>query len=97
VSGQAFGAGLFGFEVHVNPVLAGGKKAVRQGNRMYVSPAMYDLISHAEGDELESLLKSIECVTIPEMPSVYEYVPMFTAPKMPTPDEWNPWRKWGAK
>ena len=67
---------FFGLSVHASPVLAGGKKAVRRGSKLFVSPAMYDLISHAAPDELKLLLEQIECVNIPETPGPFGFVPV---------------------
>jgi hypothetical protein len=59
---------LFGFEIRVADYLKGSKKAVRQGNTIFVSPAMWDLMKHASDQaELEHLLSKIELVEIPKM------------------------------
>lgn len=58
---------LNGFEIRQASVLAGGKKAVKMGRVVYVSPAMYALMVGASGDELERLLGKIEVVEVPEM------------------------------
>lgn len=57
---------LFGFKVVSNTNLAGSKQAVRQGDTIHVSPAMYDLISHVEGDELKWLLGFISLLHLPD-------------------------------
>lgn len=70
-----------GFSLHVEPMLAGGRKSVLVGGRkLYLSPAMYDLVSHAEGDELRRILSRIELVHFPAMPSLTELMaqPWFT-------------------
>ena len=54
-----------GFRVRVASALSGGSRAVRQGDVIYVSPAMYDLMSHADEAELERLLQAIRLVTLP--------------------------------
>ena len=72
---------LTGLQLIVDRHMAGMKKAVRQGGKLYVSPAMYDLISHAEGDELERLLSAIPCTEIPEFDlGKYAYEAMFASP-----------------
>lgn len=80
-----------GLSVCVSKHLAGSKRGVRQGNTVYVSPAMYDLMKHADPDELKLLLEKIEVVTIPEMRFD---LPMTTQP--PRADEFardvKPWR-----
>lgn len=60
---------LNGFKVQVAAHLAGSKKAVEMGGTIFVSPAMYDLLSHADEVELRRLLEAIEMVRIP-MPSL---------------------------
>lgn len=55
-----------GFSVAVCSALAGSKKAILQGNTVYVSPAMYDLISHASEEELKRILGAIEVLELPE-------------------------------
>ncbi len=71
---------LTGLSVHVVSHMVGMKKAVRQGDRLYVSPAMWDLLSHAEGAELERLLAAIPCTEIPEFDlGKYAYQEMFSA------------------
>lgn len=45
-----------GFSIKVSKNLEGSKKAVRQGSTIYVSPAMYDLMKHANEVELRQLL-----------------------------------------
>lgn len=45
-----------------------GEKAYRFGNKIFISPAMMDLIRHAEGAELERLLRAIPLVTIADRP-----------------------------
>ena len=57
---------LYGFKIQSNIYMAGSKKAIRQGDTIHVSPAMYDLISHAEGEELNRLLESIPLLNLPD-------------------------------
>jgi hypothetical protein len=54
--------------VRVNQWLVGSKQAVDFGGVIHVSPAMFELLRHAEGDELERLLQAIPVVTIPVPP-----------------------------
>lgn len=75
---------MFGLSVQVSQSLAGSKKAIRQGNTVYVSPAMHDLMKHADQDELRLLLEKIEMVTIPEMPSMFGPLPMTTTAREPS-------------
>jgi hypothetical protein len=71
---------LDGFDVQASASLAGSKRAVRMGRTIYVSPAMYDLICHAKGAELERLLGAIRCLKLPEPPSIFDPLPMTTNP-----------------
>jgi hypothetical protein len=72
---------LNGLSVEVSRHLVGSKKAFRQGNTIYVSPAMYDLIKHAAEDELRTLLERIEVVTIPAPPDFFSLpLPMVSQP-----------------
>lgn len=50
---------LSSLELVVSESMRGSKRAVRVGNTIYVSPAMYDLIRHADQDELRRLLGQI--------------------------------------
>jgi hypothetical protein len=54
-----------GFNLKVDQHLVGSKFAVVSGSDLILSPAMYDLMSHADEDEQEHLLESIKCVYIP--------------------------------
>lgn len=58
-----------GFNVEVSRHLVGSKKAIRQGNTIFVSPAMFDLMKHATQQELQFLLSKIEMFTIPDPPN----------------------------
>lgn len=49
----------FAVEIVVNHNLIGATKALRHNWRIEVSPAMWDLIKHANTDELEKILQSI--------------------------------------
>lgn len=56
-----------GVAVCVSKVLAGGKRAVLQGRKFYVSPAMHQLIAGAaSSEELAVILSKIEVIEIPE-------------------------------
>jgi len=64
---------LSGVEIRVEKMLAGCKYAIQCGvGPIYVSPAMYDLLIHADADELERLLKAIHVRRIPAMPTLRE-------------------------
>jgi hypothetical protein len=50
----------------VSQYMKGMKKAVYvRGERIFFSPAMHDLVSHAEGDELAALLRAIPVTVLP--------------------------------
>lgn len=68
-----------GLELVMCKYLAGTKKAFRQGRKLIVSPAMYDLISHADERELRLLLETIRVVVIPELPNMFD-MPMTIRP-----------------
>lgn len=55
---------LHAFDVRVVTYLAGSKVAHRVGTTIYVSPAMWDLMSHAdpETNDLERLFRAIPLV-----------------------------------
>ena len=73
---------LGALEIVVSPVLVGSKRAVRFGaGPVYVSPAMFKLMKDSTPEELETLLKSIEILQLPAMPSRYDFIPMTTFPK----------------
>lgn len=55
-----------GFEIRCCRHMVGEKFAVKCGNVLAVSPAMYSLISTAEGDELKQILMAIRVREIPE-------------------------------
>jgi hypothetical protein len=78
---------LHALEIVVGPHLKGSKRAVRFGTeaRVHVSPAMYDLIRHANAEELKALMGAIEIVNLPPLPSIYDPLPMTTEPP-PAPD-----------
>jgi hypothetical protein len=54
--------------------LTGSRRAIRQGKSIYVSPAMFDLMKHADADELKRLLEAIHVVTIPEIDEILDGV-----------------------
>lgn len=71
-------------EIAVSPSLKGSKTAVQFGNGpIYVSPAMYDLITHASPTEMNLLLSSIKLLRLPPKPSIYDPMPMTTQPPDP--------------
>lgn len=52
--------------------LIGSKRAIQNGDTLYVSPAMWDLIEHANDDgELETLLAAIPVVQMPKLPPLF--------------------------
>jgi hypothetical protein len=69
---------LAGLSIKVSQLLAGSKRAFKQGGTVYVSPAMYDLIRNADEAELRHLLANIRLVEIPDV-SFYD-MPMTTKP-----------------
>lgn len=70
---------LAGVEIRVSPALAGQKHALRFGDGpIYVSPAMYDLIRHADPDELRRLLEAIHVRNLPPLPDFRGPLPMTT-------------------
>lgn len=71
---------FFRLELRVDPHLVGAKRAVRIGaGPILISPAMHDLITHASGGELKTILKAIEVQVIPDpRVDVYSYVPLLT-------------------
>lgn len=70
-----------GVEVRVSPALIGGKRAVRfGGGPIHVSPAMYDLMRHADPAELRRLMESIEVLNLPAAPDYTRHLPMTVTP-----------------
>ena len=57
---------MHGLQIVVDQQLAGAKRAIKQGGKLHVSPAMGGLLSHAEGVERERLLNAIPYTEIPE-------------------------------
>lgn len=56
---------LTGFKVVVDQVLVGCKKGYKMGDTIHLSPAMMDLLKHAETqEELTRLLTAIELVDL---------------------------------
>lgn len=61
-----------GYTVTVRDSLAGAKNAVRYGDTLYVSPAMWELLRFAEGPEdLAFILKNIPVAVLPYTPPGY--------------------------
>lgn len=72
-----------GVRIAVSNALVGSTKAVQFGDGpIHVSPAMWDLMKHADKAELRRLLESIHVVRIPKPTAggLGDY--MFTAPKL---------------
>ena len=72
-----------GINVVVAAYLAGGKKAVLSNGTLYVSPAMFDLIRHANRAELQRVMAAIDVVeiNIPDL-NFFQDIPMtICAPK----------------
>lgn len=68
-------------EIKVDKHLAGGKMAYRIGDGpIHVSPAMHDLISNADPDELQTLLARIPLVSLPDHGLLRGVLPMTTLP-----------------
>lgn len=62
---------LMGFPIRKCEHMQGCKIAVQEGVTLFVSPAMYDLISHAESsEELERVLGAIRVLKIPDLASL---------------------------
>lgn len=75
-----------GLSLHVSAALTGSKRAIKQGNRLCVSPAMMELIRGADGErELRVLLENIEALEIPEMPRVADFCLPMTMVGEPRP------------
>lgn len=60
------GREVVGLRVEVSQFLVGFKHGFCDGRTVLVSPAMWDLMRHAEGDELERLLKAIPLKPMPK-------------------------------
>jgi hypothetical protein len=58
---------LDGFRVVKSDIMTGAKKAVRVGDTIYVSPAMFDLMSHSSEEELRHLLANIPLLNLPAL------------------------------
>jgi hypothetical protein len=69
-----------GMEIRVEKMLAGCKYAILFGDGpVLVSPAMMDLISHANPDELKLLLENISIRCLPPMLDfINDPIPMLT-------------------
>jgi hypothetical protein len=63
------------FDVTVSPYLTGSKNAVLRRNTLCVSPAMFDLMTHADQKELEKLLASIGVVDLRECKTTLICIP----------------------
>jgi hypothetical protein len=67
---------MVGFNVKVAKYLAGGKTALKVGDTIFVSPAMHDLISHAEdSDALKLLFENIKLLELPKPSTLYGMFP----------------------
>jgi hypothetical protein len=59
-----------GYEIQVSKYLEGMKKAVKLNGIIYLSPAMWDLVKHAETqEELRHLLENIPLVDMGTLPN----------------------------
>lgn len=80
-AGQPPAGPINGYTVTVATSLAGSKRAVRRGATLFVSPAMWDMISTAEGPaELAFIMNHITIVDLPYTPPGYfnpVYAPAF--------------------
>jgi hypothetical protein len=70
------------FEIAISESLVGAKKAVKSGRKIYISPAMYDLMKNSTGKELEHLLANLLVVDVGEPFNIFEPLPMTTKPDM---------------
>jgi hypothetical protein len=75
---------LHGYRVAVSSALVGSKRAIRMGDTIYVSPAMYDLMKHADQEELQRLLAAIPLLEAPDLFNPYGPLPM-TTPRRDAP------------
>lgn len=72
---------LFGIPIIRSEWMVGAKKAILQGDRLTVSPAMWELISKAEtSEELEFILKNLPILQIPVFP-VNPFGPLIASPR----------------
>lgn len=78
---------LHALEIVVGPYLEGTDQVVRFGDeaRVYVSPALWELMKAATPDELQSLMAGVCVVNLPPLPSIHDPLPMATEPP-PAPD-----------
>lgn len=62
---------LHALEIVVGPHLKGTEEVIRFGDeaRVYVSPALWDLIKGATPDELQTLMSGVRVVQLPPLPS----------------------------
>ena len=59
-----------GLAVRVAPWMVGAKVAVQKGATLFVSPAMWELVRHADGDELQRLLSAISVFVMEPLPQL---------------------------
>jgi len=59
---------LFGMEIRVNDLMVGSKSAVASDGVIHVSPAMFDLMRHAEADDIRRLMDSIPVLKVSGRP-----------------------------
>ena len=60
-----------GFRIQVSNHLQGSKRAIKMGNSICVSEAMWQLMKNADQCELQHLLSKIEVLDIGSMPSLF--------------------------
>ena len=64
--GAPLGVAIDALSIVESPMLEGAKLMIRQGNTVYVSPAVLSLMRTADEDELRKLMESIEVITLPD-------------------------------
>lgn len=74
---------LVGYEIRVVPLLAGSKHGWVNSRTIFLSPAMYDLVSHAEGECLRKLLAQINLRRIPDIDFGPPVMPQTIYPRPP--------------
>lgn len=60
---------LAGFEIRCSPTMAGQSKCVKLGGVIHVSPAQWDLLKNARGDELKHLLENLPMLDMDGKPA----------------------------
>jgi hypothetical protein len=87
--------GVRGIPVVVSKALTGAKQAVFTEGTLHVSPAMFELMRHAEGDELEKLLANIPMVQI-RLPPLHDMMREVFDPKWleEEPIQMRSYRRW---